>query len=114
MKTKKSFPVIEKMTVAEFRELGYLQEVNRLFLHPLGLALEIELNDNGTEHFGEVWDYRDDEEGMWFDESLIDDEFKERAKRIEQEIIMHGQARMEKLGYVVQPYEGIQWKASNE
>ena len=105
---EKNIPVIEKITVAEFRELGYLQELNRLFLHPLGLALEAVLNDDGTESFGEVWDYRDDDEGMWYDECMFDDEFKERAKRIEQEIIRHGQARMEKLGYVIQPYEGIQ------
>ena len=100
-----------KMTAAEFRELGYWQELNRLFLHPLGLALEVVINDDGTESFGEVWDHRDDSVGWFFDESLIDDQFKERAKRIEQEIIKHGQARMEKLGYVIQPYESIQWGA---
>lgn len=109
-----SVPVIEKMIVAEFRKLGYLQEMNRLFLHPLGLAMEVEVDDNGTERFGEVWDYRGNKEGMWFDESMIDDEFKERAKRIEQEIILHGQERMEKLGYVVQPYEGLRWTQSEE
>ena len=30
-----------KIDVKEFREKGYLQELNRRFLHPLGLALEI-------------------------------------------------------------------------
>lgn len=31
---------IKYMDVEEFRELGYLQEANRLFFHPVGLALE--------------------------------------------------------------------------
>lgn len=30
--------------VDEFREIGYLQELNRTFLHPLGLALEDAVN----------------------------------------------------------------------
>lgn len=55
---------IKKMSAKEFRELGLLQEVNRLYLHPMGLALEIVVEDDGTEHFGEVWDYRADPEGM--------------------------------------------------
>lgn len=30
-----------RMPVSEFRRLGYLQEVNRRLLHPLGLAIEV-------------------------------------------------------------------------
>ena len=57
---------IKRMDITEFRELGFLQEVNRRFLHPLGLALEVVLEPDGTEHLGGVWDYRDDPEGMIF------------------------------------------------
>lgn len=32
---------VNRMSVHEFRAFGYLQEVNRKFLHPLGLALEV-------------------------------------------------------------------------
>ncbi len=32
---------INRMDIGEFRELGFLQEANRLFFHPHGLALEI-------------------------------------------------------------------------
>lgn len=32
---------IKRIDIAEFREDGYLQEVNRNFLHPYGLALEV-------------------------------------------------------------------------
>jgi hypothetical protein len=38
-------PVVKKMPVAEFRRLGLLQELNRQFLHPLGLALEVVVDD---------------------------------------------------------------------
>lgn len=31
---------IKRIDAAEFQAEGYLQEVNRRFLHPLGLALE--------------------------------------------------------------------------
>jgi hypothetical protein len=51
----------------EFQERGYLQEVNRLFLHPLGMALEIQRDEGaGAWAFRGVWDYRDDPEGITF------------------------------------------------
>lgn len=34
---------VKKMPISEFRERGYLHEVNRLVLHPLGLALEVKV-----------------------------------------------------------------------
>lgn len=36
---------IERLTPAEFRDEGYLQEINRRLLHPLGLALEVFVDD---------------------------------------------------------------------
>lgn len=38
---------IKYMDIAAFRGQGYLQEVNRRFLHPLGLALEVTVVDDG-------------------------------------------------------------------
>ena len=32
------------MNIKEFRDTGYLHELNRLFLHPLGLAMEISID----------------------------------------------------------------------
>lgn len=60
---------IKYISPREFADRGYLQEVNRQFLHPLGLALEITLNrydpsDEGR--FSGVWDYREDPEGITF------------------------------------------------
>lgn len=72
-----------RMTAKEFRQLGLLQEVNRQFLHPMGLALEVVRDtDTGEEWFGQVWDFRDDKEGMKFMEDEIELEKVERAKRM--------------------------------
>lgn len=79
---------IKHIPIKEFREIGYLQEVNRQFFHPLGLALEIVIEDchhpgveagsfpadrcqgcdeDGKIHrLGGVWDYRSDPEGIVF------------------------------------------------
>lgn len=65
---------MKKIDIKEFREKGYLQELNRQFLHPLGLALEVVIYKDGTEKLGGIWDYRDDPEGMLFSESLIQSE----------------------------------------
>lgn len=82
---------IKKINIKEFRDKGFLQEANRLFFHPLGLALEvlaawpkdvtaeekkkykIPFNHPKAKHsMGGVWDYRDDPEGMLFGKDLID------------------------------------------
>ena len=96
-----------KMSVAEFRRLGYLQELNRKFLHPLGLALEIEVYIDGTERFGAVWDCRDYPDGMLFDDSMLDDDFKDRVTRIHAEWQAKAEIRVNKFGWVVQPAEGV-------
>ncbi len=90
---------IKRIDVKEFRDKGFLQEANRLFFHPLGLALETIAHwpenvtddektlykDNPVNHpkakwtMGGVWDYRNDPEGMLFAEGTID---KERIKSV--------------------------------
>ncbi len=62
---------IPMLSVAEFRRMGLLQEVNRLFFHPRGLALEVIIDEGQPERFGNVWDYRDDPEGMGFADNMI-------------------------------------------
>lgn len=58
---------IKRIDIKEFKEKGFLQEVNRLFFHPLGLALEVSTNaEDGTTSLSSVWDYRDDPDGMRF------------------------------------------------
>jgi hypothetical protein len=57
---------IKRIDIKEFRELGFLQELNRQFLHPLGMAMEIVVEDDGTERLGGIWDSREDPEGFVF------------------------------------------------
>ena len=77
-------------------EDGYLQEANRQFFHPLGLALELNKQDGTIK----VWDYRDDPEGMAFSEKV------NLLPKAEKVIIIEAQryaARKKALGYWVQP-----------
>lgn len=88
----------KKMSVKEFREFGYLQELNRCFLHPLGLALEVIINEDGTETFG-VWDGRDYPGGFTYDPDLIE---IEKAARVYRERTKRETLRFQALGYVIQ------------
>lgn len=90
----------KKLSVKEFREQGYLQELNRRFLHPLGLALEVVVEEDGTERFGDVWDSRDDPEGMIYGPNMID---PEKVKRVDGEASHKAVTRIKELGYVIQP-----------
>lgn len=86
--------------VEEFRQQGYLQECNRRFFHPLGLALAIDVDPEtgkATRITG-VLDDRGDPEG-WTYETLdpvkaqnVEDKLRERAPR-----------RKALLGSIVQP-----------
>jgi hypothetical protein len=92
----------------EFRERGYLQEVNRRFLHPLGLALAARVHvDEGEpgEHFF-VIDSRDDPEGFVFGPDpreghhMVD---YDKVQMIEEEWQVRGDVRLERFGWIVQP-----------
>lgn len=55
--------------IKEFRASGLLHEVNRLFFHRLGLALEVIIDtETGEERLSGIWDYREDPEGIYFNE----------------------------------------------
>lgn len=88
----------KRIDIAEFRRLGFLQEANRLFFHPLGLALEVKLAADGTETLGGVWDYRDDPEGIVFG----DGPDVEKFANVEAERLRHAEARRQLLGLEIQ------------
>jgi len=98
---------IKKIDIKEFREKGYLQELNRKFLHPLGLALEVLINDDGKEELGGIWDYREDDEGIYYDISNSDMErknrFIEKKSFIDNEIEKRYKIRKDKLGFDIEP-----------
>jgi hypothetical protein len=50
----------KKIDIKEFRAKGFLQEVNRKFFHPLGLALEVKIDDvTGEESLNGIGDCRE-------------------------------------------------------
>ena len=98
---------IQRMPIPEFVELGFLQEANRLFFHPLGLALEVLVEEDGTMQLSGVWDYRDDAEGMVFGGSS--EVRAEKADSVEHERLHHLVARQLRYGWEdgIQPVESI-------
>jgi len=98
---------IKKIDIKEFREKGYLQELNRQFLHPLGLALEIVQENDGEEKLGGIWDYRDDEEGIYYDIKNSDDDrinrFKTNKDFIDNELNKRFKKRKKTLGFDIEP-----------
>lgn len=73
------------MTPQEFQSEGFLQEANRLFFHPLGLALALE-TDKDLDEDGymkvQVWDDRDDPEGWFFAEGTATEEKAEKVNEL--------------------------------
>lgn len=91
---------IKYMNLKEFIDEGYLQEVNRRFLHLYGLALVVNVNDKGEYTLNGIRDDRDDPEGIYFDEGEIDPEKIKHLDDIQMPLFL---ARLKALGYVTQP-----------
>jgi len=92
---------IKRMSPKEFMDLGLLQEVNRLFLHPMGLALEVVVYlDNDSVVFGQVWDYRDDPDGMIFGDGVMS---KEKTEITNEMFLAKRDVRLKNFGWHIQP-----------
>lgn len=91
----------------EFVDKGYLQEVNRRFFHPLGLSLATTKDAEGTIELYGVLDYRDDNEGIYFDNANSDEETKmvrlEKKNFIVDEFNERFKSRESKLGFMIEP-----------
>lgn len=124
-----------KIDIQELSDEGYIAEANRLFFHPLGLALERSTGwseDDVTQvceelhlgplgilgvvsfirhmgldkpHLTGVWDYRDDPEGIIYglDHEPIVAAAHQRIVQLWRE---RQDARVEALGYMIQPVPG--------
>ncbi len=88
---------LKKISIKEFRELGLLHELNREYLHPLGLALEVVVEDDGSERLGGIWDCRDDPEGVLY--GTLD---REKMAAAEHFRARQHYARKQTCGFVVQ------------
>lgn len=89
---------IKYMPIQEFVDEGYLQEINRVLLHPCGLALAIHSSDTDSTTM-RIWDYRDDPEGMIFGQGVIS---QDKINKVEDERHKHVKARLEFFGSVIQ------------
>lgn len=89
-----------------FVVFGYLQEANRLFFHPLGLALQV--IQEGRPRL-RVIDARDDPEGVVF-ERLDGEAEKKRAVRVAERAEEKGRVRVERWGWTVQPVGSVMEK----
>ena len=83
----------------ELRDAGYLQEVNRQFFHPLGLALVVEPKlDALTIH-----DLRATDTGVFFTEAELNNpEAEAKAMRVANELGQRSAARIDACGAVIQ------------
>lgn len=88
------------MSAEEFQSSGLLQEVNRQFFHPLGLAMTIYVNEDGTKSYGSVLDCRADPMGIWYSPGSID---AAKAQRWAGDMNRMAISRLDGLGYIVQP-----------
>ena len=104
LKNKK---VISYISAEEFRGKGYLQELNRRYLHPLGLAMAVEVLEDGTEQLGGIVDFRENKDGVHYNlENASDeriDKFISRKKFIDSEIEKRYNNRVDKFGSVIEP-----------
>jgi hypothetical protein len=65
----------------------------------MGLALEVIVDDDGTERFGTVWDERNDPEGLIFGDNMIN---AEKTKRVAALFEAKRANRESTLGYHIQ------------
>lgn len=86
---------VKYLDAETLRNEGSPQEANRKFFHPLGLVLELSMEDGTLE----VWDCREDPEGIYF--GGID--LKPKASSVERLSEGRADARQNLLGYWIQP-----------
>lgn len=88
------------MPVQEFLDFGYLHELNRQFLHPLGLALDVIEEEDGSLHLNGIQDFRDQVGGYTFAEKTLD---PAKVSRVADEIVNRASQRRTTHGYWIQP-----------
>ena len=97
------------LSVKAFTELGYLQEVNRRLLHPLGLALFTYIADDGIQYLGGIEDHRAEPGGVVLCEPRDASHSALRLKKasyVDEQWALREPGRLAELGYMVQPVDG--------
>lgn len=95
-----------KFTSKDFLDSGLLFEINRTLLHPLGLALGVQVDDETDEAYAIDIRRSDDVEGIIFSEEQMHEGlvklnmFRAKGENLERYL-----QRRKALGYIVQPFE---------
>ncbi len=103
---------MKHLDIKEFQESGFLMEVNRRLFHPLGLALEVVKEADGTYRLGGIQDFNDEPEGVRFGE--FTDEEREKLDALTMRINARLAKRQQTLGYLVQPYREHKWNRAEK
>lgn len=86
---------------------GLLFELNRLVLHPLGLALVLAVDEKtGVHTLHGIWDSRDDPEGICFEQDAYTDGAEKFAAYKRDHFVPRLPRRFKALGYLVQGQPG--------
>lgn len=96
---------LKRMSLDEFVGKGYLQEANRQFFHPVGIALMVEYNDELLSYtkLSGVLDGRDDAEGFYYpDEWINTPEAEIKRAFIAEERERFRKLRLSNLGFSIQ------------
>jgi hypothetical protein len=89
---------MKKLDSVLFKKLGYLNEINRIYLHPLGLSLEV-----GEDNKIEVVDGREEKAGIVFNHNQIDEQFSSLSILLKEDYDTRCLYRLAKYGWKVQP-----------
>ena len=93
---------MDYLSATDVRGLGLLQEVNRIFFHPIGLAAELDPVDGRIS----IQDHRDDPEGVVFAEGVLDIEKALSYWRMKQKLFP---IREKALGFIIQEVPDPRW-----
>lgn len=83
--------------IKKFYELGLLHELNRQFLHPIGLALRIRIEEDGTHVLDGITDSTDDPVGIVFGKLNYD-----KIEMVMQLQAEHHKTRLLTIGFIIQ------------
>lgn len=100
-KNLKSNKEENKIDINEFVNFGYLQELNRQFLHPLGMSMELDVGDNRWEI--KIAHIRKNELSKM--NNIDSDEYERRKKNVENQKKKIATIRKKELGFVIQGEE---------
>lgn len=84
-----------------FLKSGLLFEINRQFLHPLGLAMTVHADAQGNKTWG-FKDCRHEPEKLLFDKATLEAGRKKLEQFLTESGFQHMERRRKKLGYAVQ------------